>query len=49
MRRAHRSIHRVVWSILACLVLAGLAIALARRPPPDDPATTQATKQEPKL
>ena len=34
MRRAHRSVHRAVWPVLAVLVLGGLAAALLLRPPP---------------
>jgi hypothetical protein len=37
MRRAHRSVHRVVWPVLALLVGLGLTFALVLRPPPDPP------------
>jgi len=33
MRRAHRSVHRALWPVLAVLVLGGLAAALLMRPP----------------
>jgi hypothetical protein len=33
MRRAHRTVHRHLWPILAVLVLLGLAAALWLRPP----------------
>lgn len=33
MRRAHRSAHRVLWILLAPLVLAGLYLAVDARPP----------------
>jgi len=33
MRRAHRTVHRVLWPLLAVLVLCGLAAALLLRPP----------------
>lgn len=33
MRRAHRTVHRLLWPLLAVLVLAGLAAALWLRPP----------------
>jgi hypothetical protein len=35
MTRAHRSLHRIVWPILALLVVLGVALALWRRPPPE--------------
>jgi hypothetical protein len=34
MRRAHRTVHRLLWAVLAVLVLCGLAAALWLRPPP---------------
>jgi hypothetical protein len=37
MRRAHRAFHRIVWPILAALVVLGAAMALALRPPPEHP------------
>jgi hypothetical protein len=36
MTRTHRSLHRVVWPILALLVVIGFALALWLRPPPED-------------
>ena len=33
MRRAHRTVHRALWPVLAVLVLIGLAAALWLRPP----------------
>jgi hypothetical protein len=38
MRRSHRSVHRVLWPVLALAVALGLTMALVLRPPPD-PAT----------
>ena len=35
MTRAHRSLHRIIWPILALLILLGVALALWRRPPPE--------------
>jgi hypothetical protein len=35
MTRTHRSLHRVVWPILAVLVALGVVLALWLRPPPD--------------
>ena len=34
MTRTHRSLHRVVWPVLAVLVAIGFALALWLRPPP---------------
>ena len=36
MTRAHRSLHRIVWPILAVLVALGVVLALWLRPPPKD-------------
>lgn len=36
MTRAHRSLHRVLWPILAIAVAVGLTLALWLRPPPDE-------------
>jgi hypothetical protein len=38
MTRTHRSLHRIVWPILALLVALGVALALWLRPPPDQAA-----------
>ena len=35
MTRTHRSLHRVIWPILALLVVIGVVLALWRRPPPE--------------
>jgi hypothetical protein len=35
MTRAHRSLHRIVWPILAVLVALGVVLALWLRPPPE--------------
>jgi len=47
MTRTHRSLHRVLWPILAVIVAIGFALALWLRPPPEvgqtrlvPPATT---------
>jgi hypothetical protein len=34
MRRAHRTVHRALWPVLAVLVMIGLAAALWLRPKP---------------
>jgi hypothetical protein len=36
MTRAHRSLHRVIWPILALIVVLGVVLALWLRPPPED-------------
>jgi hypothetical protein len=41
MRRAHRTVHRVLWPVLAVLVLCGLAAALLLRPPPKEVISDQ--------
>jgi nitrate reductase NapE component len=35
MTRRHRSLHRVLWPILALAVATGFVLALWLRPPPD--------------
>jgi hypothetical protein len=47
MRRAQRSVHRVVWPILALLIVFGVAMALALRPPPmpDEAAVPDGTPE----
>jgi hypothetical protein len=35
MTRTHRSLHRVIWPILALLVAIGVVLALWLRPPPE--------------
>ena len=41
MKRAHRTAHRLLWPVLAVLVLAGLAAALLLRPPPKEATNDQ--------
>ena len=38
MTRGHRTVHRLVWPVLAILVAFGFTMALVKRPPPDPPA-----------
>jgi hypothetical protein len=47
MRRAHRSVHRTLWPVLAVLVMFGVAMALVLRPPPkvEPPDTTEESQQ----
>ncbi len=47
MRRSHRSVHRVLWPVLALAVALGLAMALVLRPPPDAEAPQAAEGLEP--
>jgi hypothetical protein len=35
MRRAHRSVHRALWPVLALAIAIGFVMALTLRPPPD--------------
>jgi hypothetical protein len=46
MKRAHRSVHRALWPVLAVAVAFGLAMALVLRPPPEPgaPQTMQDIK-----
>jgi hypothetical protein len=44
MRRGHRSVHRLLWPVLAVAVALGLTLALALRPPPE--AEGQAAVEE---
>jgi hypothetical protein len=41
MTRAHRRIHRLIWPVLAVVVVFGLAMTLKLRPPPDPPPATE--------
>jgi hypothetical protein len=41
MRRAHRTVHRALWPVLAVLVLLGVAMALILRPPPKEVTSDQ--------
>ena len=43
MRRAHRTVHRTVWPLLAVIVLIGLIAALLMRPPPQEVISDQKT------
>ncbi len=35
MRRAHRTAHRILWPVIAVLLLAGVTMAFVLRPPPE--------------
>jgi hypothetical protein len=36
MTRTHRSLHRIVWPVLAIVTALGVIMALWLRPPPED-------------
>ena len=42
MTRTHRRIHRVLWPVMALVVMLGFTFALVLRPPPEAPAIEQA-------
>jgi hypothetical protein len=46
MRRAHRTVHRLLWPVLALAVALGFSAALILRLPPD-PGTPPATEVKP--
>ena len=39
MTRGHRTVHRILWPVLAVIVAIGFTLALVKRPPPEPPAT----------
>ncbi len=41
MTRSHRSLHRIVWPVLAVVVAIGFAMALTLRPPPEHAPAAQ--------
>jgi hypothetical protein len=47
MTRSHRSVHRLLWPMLAFLVALGFAMALTLRPPPDVEAPQAAGELRP--
>ena len=47
MRRAHRSVHRALWPILALAIGLGFVMALVLRPPPDAEAPPPAKELMP--
>jgi hypothetical protein len=42
MKRSHRTIHRLLWPVLALAVALGFALALDLRPPPDEAPAAEA-------
>lgn len=45
MTRGHRTMHRVIWPVLAAIVGLGFTMALVLRPPPERPAAPAAEAQ----
>jgi len=41
MTRGHRTVHRLLWPVLALLVALGFTMALVKRPPPELPASIE--------
>ena len=41
MTRGHRTIHLLLWPVLAVLVALGFTMALVQRPPPEPPASIE--------
>ena len=44
MTRGHRTVHRLLWPLLAMLVALGFTLALVKRPPPEPPAQSETKK-----
>jgi hypothetical protein len=44
MRRAHRSLHRALWPLLALALVIGFTMALMLRPPPEPPQASEVAK-----
>jgi hypothetical protein len=42
MTRGHRFAHRLIWVALTLIVASGFTMALVLRPPPEQPAQSQA-------
>jgi hypothetical protein len=45
MTRGHRAVHRLLWPVLAVIVALGVTMALALRPPPEQPEPTAAQSE----
>ena len=41
MTRGHRTVHRLLWPMLAVVVVLGFTLALVKRPPPEPPANSE--------
>jgi hypothetical protein len=44
MTRSHRSLHRVLWPVLAAVVGLGLTMSLVLRAPPDLPVKVESPR-----
>jgi hypothetical protein len=47
MRRAHRSVHRAIWPVLALVIALSFIMALTLRPAPDAEAPPAAEESKP--
>ena len=45
MTRGHRTVHRLLWPVLAIVVALGFTLALVKRPPPEPPASRRARRR----
>ena len=41
MTRGHRTVHRILWPVLAVIIAFGFTMALLLRPPPEPPASIE--------
>jgi hypothetical protein len=41
MTRGHRTVHRLIWPVLAVVVALGFTLALVKRPPPESPPSSE--------
>jgi hypothetical protein len=41
MTRGHRTVHGLLWPVLAIVVALGFTLALVKRPPPEPPANSE--------
>ena len=44
MTRGHRTVHRLLWPVLAIVVALGFTLALVKRPPPEPPTQSEPAK-----
>jgi hypothetical protein len=44
MTSGHRTVHRLLWPVLAVIVALGFTMALVKRPPPEPPADNAKTR-----
>ena len=41
MTHGHRTVHRLLWPVLAVIVALGFTMALVKRPPPEQPPAAE--------